>query len=161
MDIGKRIRLLRERLDMTQVELANKIHSTKQTIYKYENGVITNIPSDKIELLAEALDTTPVHLMGWDEAKLIQAEEEVEKEALACQAEILFGNGICDMLLKYDSMNEIGQKKVRDNIDDLSKIYSKDHLEPQAAHERTDIEVTDDMRKHDNDIMDDDAFWNK
>ena len=32
---------------------------------------------------------------------------------------------------------------------------------PQAAHERTDIEVTDEMRKHDNDIMDDDAFWNK
>lgn len=27
-----------------------------------------------------------------------------------------------------------------------------------AAHERTDIEVTDDMKKHDNDIMDDDDF---
>jgi len=27
-----------------------------------------------------------------------------------------------------------------------------------AAHERTDIEVTDDMKKHDNDIMDDDNF---
>lgn len=37
----------------------------------------------------------------------------------------------------------------------------QEHLLPQAAHERTDIEVTDDMRKHDDDIMDDDAFWNK
>lgn len=36
----------------------------------------------------------------------------------------------------------------------------KSYLEPQAAHERTDIEVTDEMRKHDNDIMDDDDFWN-
>ena len=27
-----------------------------------------------------------------------------------------------------------------------------------AAHERTDIEVTDDMKKHDDDIMDDDDF---
>ena len=28
----------------------------------------------------------------------------------------------------------------------------------QAAHERTDIEVTDEMKKHDDDIMDDDGF---
>ena len=28
----------------------------------------------------------------------------------------------------------------------------------QAAHERTDIEVTDEMKKHDDDIMDDDDF---
>ena len=27
-------------------------------------------------------------------------------------------------------------------------------LETQAAHERTDIEVTDEMRKHDDDLMD-------
>ena len=65
------------------------------------------------------------------------------------------------LLTYYFKLNEIGQKKALENIEDLSKIYSKDYLLPQAAHERTDIEVTDDMRKHDNDIMDDDAFWNK
>ena len=27
-----------------------------------------------------------------------------------------------------------------------------------AAHTRTDIQITDEMRKHDNDIMDDDYF---
>lgn len=35
----------------------------------------------------------------------------------------------------------------------------KTYLEPVAAHERTDVEVTDEMRKHDNDIMDNDEFW--
>ena len=34
----------------------------------------------------------------------------------------------------------------------------KSYLELQAAHERTDIEVTDKMRKHDDDIMDDGNF---
>ena len=29
----------------------------------------------------------------------------------------------------------------------------------KAAHERTDIEVTDEMRKHDDDIMNDDSEW--
>ena len=43
----------------------------------------------------------------------------------------------------------------------FEKDWNKAHLEPQAAHERTDIEVTTEMRKHDDDIMDDDDFWNK
>lgn len=33
-----------------------------------------------------------------------------------------------------------------------------DHLQVNAAHERTDIEVTDEMRKHDEELMDDDNF---
>ena len=59
---------------MTQDELANKVGTTKQTIYKYENNIITNIPSDKIELIAYALEVDPVVLMGWDRdfAKLEQ-----------------------------------------------------------------------------------------
>lgn len=70
MNIGERIRTLREKNEMTQTELAQKIGSTKQTIYKYENGVVTNIPYDKLILLAKALKTTPAALMGWkDEEK--------------------------------------------------------------------------------------------
>lgn len=38
---------------------------------------------------------------------------------------------------------------------------SKSYLEPVAAHMRTDIEVSDEMCKHDDDIMDNDEFWNK
>ena len=30
-------------------------------------GVITNIPSDKVEAIAEILKTTPAYLMGWEE----------------------------------------------------------------------------------------------
>ena len=37
-----------------------------QTIHRYENGIIANIPHEKIEALARALDTTPAELMGWD-----------------------------------------------------------------------------------------------
>lgn len=51
----------------TLEELAKKIGTSKQTIHRYESGVISNIPSDKIEALAAALKTTPAYLMGWDE----------------------------------------------------------------------------------------------
>lgn len=63
--IGQRIKECRELLKMTQESLANKIGTTKQTIYKYENDIITNIPSDKIELIAKTLGTSPSYLMGW------------------------------------------------------------------------------------------------
>lgn len=41
----------------------------------------------------------------------------------------------------------------------INTLINKKYLEPQAAHERTDIEVTDKMRKHDDDIMDNDDLW--
>ena len=69
MEIGKRIKTLREQKGISQTELAEKSKSSKQTIYKYENGIITNIPSDKIELIAKVLDVTPSYLMGWEEEK--------------------------------------------------------------------------------------------
>lgn len=47
--------------------MADFAQTTKQTIYKYEMGVITNIPSDKVEAIAEILKTTPAYLMGWEE----------------------------------------------------------------------------------------------
>lgn len=67
MSIGKRIKEIRISKNITQDELALKIGTTKQTIYKYENEIVTNIPSQKIELISNALNTTPNYLMGWSD----------------------------------------------------------------------------------------------
>ena len=66
MTLGEKIRKKRIERDITQEELAKAINTTKQTIYKYEQGIVTNIPSDKIELIAKALDVSPAYLMGWE-----------------------------------------------------------------------------------------------
>ena len=66
MTRGERIKHRRQELGMSQTELADTVGITKQQMYKYENDIITNIPSDKIELIATALHTTPAYLMGWD-----------------------------------------------------------------------------------------------
>lgn len=63
---GERIRNLRLAKDITQTELANRLRTTKQTISKYEKGIVTNIPSDKVEEMAKILDTTPEYILGWD-----------------------------------------------------------------------------------------------
>lgn len=65
MTIGNRIKQKREERRMTLDEVAKKVGITRQTIQKYESGVISNIPSDRIELLAAALDVSPGYLMGW------------------------------------------------------------------------------------------------
>ncbi len=65
MDIGLRIKKRRLEKGLSQDEVAEKINTTKQTIYKYETGIITNIPASKIESIANVLDTTPAYLMGW------------------------------------------------------------------------------------------------
>ena len=66
MTVGERIRALRERLGISQVDFATKINVSKQTLYKYENNIITNIPSDKIEAAAQVGSISPSYLMGWD-----------------------------------------------------------------------------------------------
>lgn len=66
MVIGDRIKSLRDSLNMSQVDLADKINVSKQTLYKYENNIITNIPSDKIEAIAKIANVSPAYLMGWD-----------------------------------------------------------------------------------------------
>ena len=67
MTIGDRIKKQRELLGISQVELAEKIKVSKQTLYKYENNIITNIPSDKIEIIGKVLEVSPSYLMGWED----------------------------------------------------------------------------------------------
>lgn len=66
MTIGTRIKNKRTALNMTLEEVAKIVGTTRQTVQKYESGVIEGIPSDKVELLAKALHTTPAYLMGWE-----------------------------------------------------------------------------------------------
>ena len=72
MNVGNRIKKIREEKRISQTELAEKTASSKQTIYKYENGIVTNIPSDKVELIAKVLEVTPAYLMGWEDVSVIK-----------------------------------------------------------------------------------------
>lgn len=66
MTVGERIRSEREYLGISQTDLAKKVGVSKQTLYKYETNVITNIPSNIIENIATVLNISPCILMGWD-----------------------------------------------------------------------------------------------
>lgn len=63
--IGERIKQLRLEKNLTLEQLAERIGSTRQTVHRYETGEISNIPSDKIELIAKSLMSSPAYIMGW------------------------------------------------------------------------------------------------
>ncbi|MCR5825990.1 MAG: helix-turn-helix domain-containing protein [Oscillospiraceae bacterium] len=65
MTLGERIRAAREALKLTQEELGALCNTTKQTIFKYETGIVTNVPLDRLTLLSETLGVTPAYLLGW------------------------------------------------------------------------------------------------
>jgi transcriptional regulator with XRE-family HTH domain len=83
MSVGQRIKIAREQKNMTLDEVAKRCETTKQTIFKYENEIVTNIPYEKIVLLSKALDVTPSYLFGWDEKKDSPREPELTEGEMA------------------------------------------------------------------------------
>lgn len=64
--IIRRIRKRREDLQYSFQDLADKTNMSKSTLQRYETGAIKNVPLDKLEVLARALEVTPAYLMGWE-----------------------------------------------------------------------------------------------
>ena len=67
VEIARRLKENRESHGYSLQEVAGKLGISKVTLHRYENLDITNIPSDKIEILAAIYKTTPSYLMGWEE----------------------------------------------------------------------------------------------
>ena len=74
--VGDRIRQVRQEQDVTQQELADYIGVSKQAVYKYENNIVTNIPTDKVDAIAKRLRVSPAYLMGWEEQPAPAASRE-------------------------------------------------------------------------------------
>lgn len=136
MTIGARIKELRLKNNMMQVDLAKAVNSSKQTIYKYENDIVTNIPYDKIILLAKALNTTTAYLMGWeDEIPAYPGIMPVEKKRFPFLGEIACGEPIYadeehNVWLESDSSIKAdfclrckGDSMTGDNINDGDVVF--------------------------------------
>lgn len=65
MNIGDRVKMLREQKDLTQEELAVQLgYKSKSTVAHIESGK-RDIPRSMVVKLADSLETTPAYLMGW------------------------------------------------------------------------------------------------
>lgn len=67
MTVADRIRRRREELKLTQEELAARLgYASKSAVSRTENAG-DNVGQKRIKMFAEALNTSPAELIGWDE----------------------------------------------------------------------------------------------
>lgn len=77
MTIGERIKNRREELGITQDELAKKLgYKSRSSINKIELNIY-NLKQSKIKLIADALDTTPTYIMGWEEDSTLERRDDM------------------------------------------------------------------------------------
>ena len=138
----------RKELGLTLQNVADIVGVSKSTVMKWERGSIENMKRDKIALYASALQVSPMWIMG------IESEE----------SNLMLDDFQTELLSYINKMNSIGKKKVLDYSKDI--ITNPNYIKYEecgllAAHERTDIEITEEGIDHDNAIMDDEEFWSK
>ena len=144
---NENLRIAREKRNMTQKELADIIGVAKSTYSLYESG--NREPNvQTIKRIADALSVSADTLLGLNIEPITMAAHfdgneytEDELEDIRNYAEFI-----------RHKRNEAQQSKV-------TQLPDRSYLEPVAAHDRTDIDVTDEMCKHDDALMDNDDEW--
>ena len=118
MTIGDRIKKYRIECGYTQQEVASKLGSTAQAVSKYESGVVTNIPLDKIEALADLFGCSPCELVGCGPTSVPQSDATAPEEV--------------QLLETYQRLNEEGQARLSGYIDCLASLekYARDATLP-------------------------------
>ena len=76
MMIGDRIKEARIALGYSAEQVAAFLNVSPATVYRYENGDISKLPSKFIKPLADYLCVTPAYLMGWTDEKPAQPPPE-------------------------------------------------------------------------------------
>ena len=90
---GERIREMRMRNHLTLDDVAKHLNVNRQAVYKYEHGVVTNIPLDNLEKMAELFSTTPGYLAGW-----IEDNSSVDNQSLDDDPQIRIVSGMMENL---------------------------------------------------------------
>ena len=107
LELYTNIKKLRQKLDMSQEDLAKKTgYTSTSSITKIEKGKV-DLPISKIILFAKSLNTTPSDLMGWEEENITQAYTNQTKHPL---------------VQIYDNLNSEGQNNLMNYAQDLSQL---------------------------------------
>ena len=124
--IGSRIRTRREELGLSQDELAKRLgYKSRSSLNKIELDQ-RNLTQSKIKAIADALETTPSYIMGWDETTdnllLKTAREKVngdrffEKTLNEQETLLSLSNEAMKIAKDYSDLDSWGKSAVRDLV---------------------------------------------
>lgn len=129
MTIGNRIRHRRKELNMSQDELAKKLgYQSRSSINKIEKD-LRNLTQSKIKAIADALNTTPCYIMGWEEydaqanvgqlAKDVKLFEHIEKR---------YGKATMEAFADYVSLSQYEQEEAAAMLAKFTRLDSEERL---------------------------------
>ena len=165
--ISDKLKEIRENTGMNKKEFANYIGVKYTTYNGYETGA-REPDSDFIILISTKFDVSTDYILG------LQTESNVLHSYSLKASEYShiekyrsldnYGRETVDLILEREAKrtSTIAQKDSR--IAELEKsnitqFPDRSYLEPVAAHRRTDIEMTEELQKADDDIMGNDDEW--
>lgn len=151
MTIGNRIKQRRKELNISADKLAELLGKNRATIYRYESDEIENLPLSILEPLANALQTTPGYLMGWDEddydidSALFTYRKELEQGILTYKKIELTQTDTLEtdfkifrweeLLLSYfRDLNDLGMKEAIKRIEELTHFKKYSDKEGQISY---------------------------
>lgn len=77
--IGQKLKEMRNKLSLTQRQVAEYVGVTEATVSRWESGEIDNMRRDKIARLAEILKISPLLIMGIEVAEYSPENHEESK----------------------------------------------------------------------------------
>lgn len=83
MHIGYKIKQRRKELDLTQVELGQKVHKSSQVISNWERGYTTGIVSEDLQELSVALSVPVEYFVSGDKTKTAPQPAQPHDQRLA------------------------------------------------------------------------------
>ena len=110
--IGERMKQARLALGYSAEQVASFLNVSPATIYRYENGDISKLPSKFSQPLAEYLCVTPAYLMGWTDEKPPEFPEDVPKND--------------DVRVLVRGFNSFSSEELAE-VKTMMKIYYKKH----------------------------------
>ena len=117
LKLYENIKQCRKEAGLTQEELARRTgYTDRSSIAKIEKGAV-DLSQSKIKQFADALGTTPGHLMGWD------AEPE---DVGSLAAQVLLDPGLLGLVQNYLALGEADQYALRLMGESLASKNKKD-----------------------------------
>lgn len=161
MTFGEKLKAARTSAGLKQSELAKQLNTTGNTISNWEN----NVSKPDLDTLSYICGILNVKASYFLQAKVPEDEITLTEFNIIKKYRDLDNHGkeMVDFTLQkeWERAKEFLNTKDKGTVYSFAPSFVAEECTPygvNAAHARTDIEVTDDMLKHDDDIMDADDF---
>ena len=147
---GKRISDARKAKNMSQVQLAKALETTKATISRYESGSRT-AKFDTAVRMAKILGVSVEYLMLWPEDTIHFIPKSQMDELISGVDQLIYDSNKSDLISAFDLLNNDGQEKAVESVRKIAAIPKYQKQEDKIAQEKPQAEAQGDKNVSESD----------